>query len=131
MPRRRTEDAVRVVMTDHFIQRVRPGRDLTAPRLEAATLAAKHYPGEVALYYPAALPHVLGGEIEYPDTHLSEGLRLYRDLMETGPDELTMMAYVRAGYLHITVCAIGTTNTPSERSMLCRRRSRSLGIDSV
>ena len=48
MPRRRTEDAVHVVMTDHFIQRVRPARDLTAPLEEAATLAASHYQGEVA-----------------------------------------------------------------------------------
>ena len=63
MPRRRTEDAVHVVMTDHFIQRVRPARDLTAPLDEAATLAASHYQGEVALYYPPALPPT-------PDTEL-------------------------------------------------------------
>ena len=63
MPRRRTEDAVHVVMTDHFIQRVRPARDLTAPLDEATTLAASHYQGEVALYYPPALPPT-------PDTEL-------------------------------------------------------------
>ena len=52
-----------MVMTDHFIQRVRPARDLTAPLEEAATLAASHYQGEVALYYPPALPPT-------PDTEL-------------------------------------------------------------
>ena len=53
------------------------------------------------------LPVVFGGEIHYPDTHLRQGLRLYRDLVEDAPDELTMMAYFREGFLHITVCAIG------------------------
>lgn len=53
MPKRRTEDAVQVVMTDHFIQRLRPARDLTAPLDEATTLAANHYQGEVVPYYPA------------------------------------------------------------------------------
>lgn len=54
------------------------------------------------------LPTVFGGEIQYPDTHLRQGLRLYRDLVLDAPDELTMMAYVREGFLHITVCAIGS-----------------------
>ena len=31
MPKRRTDDAVHVVMTDHYIQRVKPDRDLLAP----------------------------------------------------------------------------------------------------
>src|SRR5208283_2375221 len=37
MPKRRTEDAVHVVMTDHFIRRVQPRRDLLAPIAEATT----------------------------------------------------------------------------------------------
>ena len=50
MPKRRTEDAVHVVMTDHYIQRTKPARDLVAP--------LKEVPDEpptaagVALYYP-------------------------------------------------------------------------------
>jgi len=31
MPKRRAEDAVHTVMTDHFIQRQKPSRDLLAP----------------------------------------------------------------------------------------------------
>jgi predicted CXXCH cytochrome family protein len=54
MPRRRADDAVRVVLTDHFIQRIRPARDLLAPLEEAATLTARHYQGEVVPYYPKA-----------------------------------------------------------------------------
>ncbi len=53
MPKRRTEDAVHSVMTDHYIQRRRPDRDLLAPRKEVPESVA--YRGEVALYYPPQL----------------------------------------------------------------------------
>ncbi|MSO23109.1 MAG: tetratricopeptide repeat protein [Acidobacteria bacterium] len=51
MPRRRTEDAVHVVMTDHLIQRNSPKRDPLAPVLE------EHSPkeGQVVTYRPETL----------------------------------------------------------------------------
>jgi tetratricopeptide (TPR) repeat protein len=49
MWKRRTEDAVHVVMTDHFIQRHKPDGDLLAALPEKAPA----YRGEVAAYYPA------------------------------------------------------------------------------
>jgi tetratricopeptide (TPR) repeat protein len=52
MPKRRTDDVVRVVMTDHYIQRHKPAGDLVAPRQESY----EPYGGEVALYYPPSLP---------------------------------------------------------------------------
>jgi predicted CXXCH cytochrome family protein len=76
MPRRRTEDAVRVVMTDHFIQRMRPARDLTAPLDEAATLAASHYQGEVVLYYPPALPPTPESELYLALAQVQQGANL-------------------------------------------------------
>jgi tetratricopeptide (TPR) repeat protein len=76
MPRRRTEDAVHVVMTDHFIQRVRPARDLTAPLEEADTLAASHYQGEVSLYYPAALPSTPDSELYLALAQVQQGANL-------------------------------------------------------
>jgi len=51
MPKRRTEDVVHVVMTDHRIQRRIPARDLLAPMREK-TDAEQLYRGEVVLYYP-------------------------------------------------------------------------------
>jgi len=51
MPKRRTEDVVHVVMTDHLIQRRTPARDLLAPRREK-TDEEQIYRGEVVLYYP-------------------------------------------------------------------------------
>jgi predicted CXXCH cytochrome family protein len=49
MPKRRTDDVVHVVMTDHLIRSYQPRRDLTAP------ISEKIEPergGEVAAYYP-------------------------------------------------------------------------------
>ena len=50
MPRRRAEDAVHGVMTDHHIQRHKPPRDLLAPLHEVHD---QQYRGEVVLYYPS------------------------------------------------------------------------------
>jgi len=55
MPKRRTDDAVHVVMTDHFIQRRKPEGDLLAPKAEVLESAATAYRGELVPYYPAPL----------------------------------------------------------------------------
>jgi len=52
MPKRRTEDAVYMVMTDHFIRTRQPAGDLVAARAESAT---PPYRGEVVPYYPVNL----------------------------------------------------------------------------
>jgi predicted CXXCH cytochrome family protein len=56
MPKRRTEDVVHVVMTDHYIQRRKPSRDLLAHLEERSGVEDKAYRGEVVLYYPPDLP---------------------------------------------------------------------------
>jgi len=56
MPKRRTDDVVRVVMTDHYIQRKKPSRDLLAPLAEQHDEKGGAYKGEVVLYYPPGLP---------------------------------------------------------------------------
>ena len=50
MPKRRTEDAVHVVMTDHFVQRRPVEEGLLAERAERS---GPEYEGEVVPYYPA------------------------------------------------------------------------------
>jgi predicted CXXCH cytochrome family protein len=55
MPKRRTEDVVHVVMTDHLIQR-RPPADLTSELAERHPIEAEEYRGDVVPYYPATLP---------------------------------------------------------------------------
>jgi len=52
MPKRRTDDVVHVIMTDHFIQRRKPARDLLAPLPEKPDTAQGAYRGSVVPYYP-------------------------------------------------------------------------------
>jgi tetratricopeptide (TPR) repeat protein len=55
MPKRRTQDVVHAVMTDHYIERRPPG-NLLAPLAERQEFDAKQYRGPVAPYYPSPLP---------------------------------------------------------------------------
>ena len=54
MPKRRTDDVVHAVMTDHLIQRRKPARDLLAPLAEPK-VEANAYRGEVIQYEPSPL----------------------------------------------------------------------------
>jgi tetratricopeptide (TPR) repeat protein len=59
MWKRRTDDAVHVVMTDHYIQRYKPRRDFLAPIKEDAI----PYQGEVIPYYPDSLAQIPNGDL--------------------------------------------------------------------
>ena len=63
MPKRRADDVIHAVMTDHYIQRHKPNRDLLAPLSERMENDDTRYRGEVVLYYPPELPAT-------PDTEL-------------------------------------------------------------
>lgn len=56
MPKRRTDDVVHAVMTDHLIQRRKLARDVLAEMPERRQTDATAYRGSVALYYPSTLP---------------------------------------------------------------------------
>jgi Flp pilus assembly protein TadD len=55
MPKRRTDDVVHAVMTDHWIQRRQPEGNPTAPKPEIEESTENKYQGEVVPYYPAPL----------------------------------------------------------------------------
>ena len=55
MPKRRGEVAIHTILTDHYIQRTKPTRDLLAPMAPGAPSSASPA-GELALYYPPKLP---------------------------------------------------------------------------
>ncbi len=57
MPKRRTEDIVHIVMTDHLIQRKPPAGDLLADLPEHHEDARTSYHGEVVPAYPNPLPN--------------------------------------------------------------------------
>jgi tetratricopeptide (TPR) repeat protein len=56
MPKRRTEDVVHAVITDHWIQRKIPTRNLLAEMPERHLTSAEEYHGEIVPYYPSPLP---------------------------------------------------------------------------
>lgn len=79
MPKRRTEDVVHAVMTDHLIQRTAP-RDALTQIAEREEFDTNQYRGEVARYYPATL---LGEDTLYlavaqvnQNSNLAKGLPL-------------------------------------------------------
>ncbi len=71
MPKRRTDDAVHVVMTDHYIQRVKPDRDLLAPMAEVAN--EPQGKDGVAPYYPSPLPHSAENELYTATAEVKHG----------------------------------------------------------
>jgi predicted CXXCH cytochrome family protein len=79
MPKRRTDDVVHVVMTDHLIQRQKPAGDFLVPKAEV--LEVPRYQGEVIPYYPASLA-------DTPENELYTGVaqvRYHRNLTEGLP----------------------------------------------
>jgi predicted CXXCH cytochrome family protein len=72
MPRRRTEDVIHVVVTDHLIQRKRPAGDLLAARQEKR----ETYRGPVVPYYPATLPRTAEGELYLAVAQVKQGSNL-------------------------------------------------------
>ena len=76
MPGRRTDDVVHVVMTDHYIQRRKPPRDLLAPRRETHDTEASAYHGEVVPYYPAPLPATSLSELYLAVAQIQNGAGL-------------------------------------------------------
>ena len=90
MPKRRAEDVVHVVMTDHYIQRHKPAGDLLAPLEESY----QPYVGEVALYYPPSLPEGAGRDLYLgmaqvvQKTNLEGGVEMLQLAIDTHqPDE--------------------------------------------
>jgi tetratricopeptide (TPR) repeat protein len=89
MPKRRAEDAVHVVMTDHYIQRRKPPRDLLADRTEAENAKRGDYRGEVVLYYPQKLPSTSDNELYQAvaqvqqRSNLTAGIRRLQQAIET------------------------------------------------
>jgi FAD/FMN-containing dehydrogenase len=65
------------------------------------------------------LPAAWGGLIGYETAHMADALRLYRDVMATAPDELTLMYFlsdetVSEGAAFMTVCFAGDTAAAEE-----------------
>jgi predicted CXXCH cytochrome family protein len=71
MPKRRTDDVVHGVMTDHYIQRLKPDRDLLAPKAEVFNEATGR--DGIVAYYPPQLPHTAENELYLATAEVKHG----------------------------------------------------------
>jgi tetratricopeptide (TPR) repeat protein len=75
MPKRRTDDVVNVVMTDHYIQRKPTVTSLLVPG-EETDFAHNAYRGEVVLYYPPTLPSTPENDLYVALAQVQQGSNL-------------------------------------------------------
>ncbi len=80
MPKRRTDDGIHIVMTDHLISRRPPAGDLLADKPERAETAANSYKGEVVPYYPPKPPATEGNELTVAVAQIREQSNLKNGL---------------------------------------------------
>ncbi len=106
MPKRRTDDAIHVVMTEHLITRQPPPGDLLAEKKERAETGADSYKGEVVLYYPRKLATTADNELIVAvaqvreKSNLTKGLpRLAAAIEKYHPSEPAYYAELAEGYL--------------------------------
>lgn len=104
MAKRRPDDAVHVVMTDHFIRRKQPAKDLLAPKKE---LHHDPYKGRVVPYYPPDLPDTPDNELlvaaaqVVSQSNLEEGIReLEQAISEHKPDVVDYQYELAEAYGH-------------------------------
>jgi predicted CXXCH cytochrome family protein len=76
MPKRRTDDVVHVAMTDHYIQRRKPARDLLAPLAERVETDDNAYKGRVELYYPQKVQDDALRELYWAVAQVRQGANL-------------------------------------------------------
>ncbi len=81
MPKRRTDDVVHVIMTDHFIQRRKPARDLLAPMAEKHDTPRTAYRGPVVPYYPKQM----SDPVYLAIAQVSEGSNLDEGILQLEP----------------------------------------------
>jgi predicted CXXCH cytochrome family protein len=82
MPKRRTEDVVHVVATDHYIQRRKPAGDLLADRAERQETGANKYRGPVVLYYPEKLPQTAENDFDIAVAQVKQGSNLAQGIVQ-------------------------------------------------
>jgi len=105
MPKRRTDDVVHVVMTDHFIQRHKPEGDLVAAKPEVIESPENTYRGEVVPYYPVLLAdapkdtlYMAAAQVR-DQKNLKEGLPRLASLLDRyRPEQAGFYAELAQGY---------------------------------
>jgi len=106
MPKRRTDEAVHIVMTDHYIRRQPLSGDLLAEKEVTRESPATPYRGEVVPFYPAHLPATPENTLDFAvaqirdRSNLKEGLPRLAGLIEKyHPPAAGYYADLAEGYL--------------------------------
>ena len=88
MPKRRADDVVHAVMTDHLIQRRKPARDLLADVPEPSDTDAGSYRGEVVPYYGSDGLYTAVAQVS-EKSNLAAGIpRLKREIEKQHPAQV-------------------------------------------
>lgn len=99
MPKRRTDDVVHAVMTDHRIQ-ARPAQGLLRPKAERSTLREVSYEGTVVPYYPATADALYAAVAQVAQgSNLATGIeRLESAITDHNPDDAEFYFDLGAAY---------------------------------
>jgi len=97
MPKRRTDDAVHVVMTDHLIAKRPPAGDLLAEKAERAETAGSSYQGEVVPYYPSKLASTADNDLTVAVAQVRDQSNLKKGVPELAA-EIAKYRPTRPGY---------------------------------
>ncbi|MDE0622487.1 MAG: tetratricopeptide repeat protein [Bryobacterales bacterium] len=99
MPKRRTDDVVHAVMTDHRIQ-ARPALGLLRPKAERSTLREVSYEGTVVPYYPATADALYSAVAQVAQgSNLAAGIeRLESAIGDHNPDDAEFYFDLGAAY---------------------------------
>ncbi len=106
MPKRRTDDVIHVVMTEHLIPRLPPAGDLLAEKNERAETGADSYKGDVVAYYPPKLPANADNDLTIAVAQVREQSNLTKGLPQLAaaiekyrPKQPAYYAELAQGYL--------------------------------
>ncbi len=118
MPKRRTEDVVHVVMTDHLIQRRKPAGDLLATRAERH---ADSYRGPVVLYYPDTVEPAIDRDHYLALAQVAQGSNIAR-----GIDQLEKAATNYGNQrpqIYVDLAAAYAANNANDQALAAYRKS--------
>ena len=104
MPRRRGEYATQIVLTDHYIQRQKPLRDLLAPLPPNSQSQAKT---ALALYYPEQLPHANHKRLYLALAEAEDGTNNSSRHAPRLQEAITQLAPNESGYFSATAIGAG------------------------
>ena len=121
MPKRRTEDVVHVVMTDHLIQRRKPVGDLLATRSERHAKPGDGYRGPVVLYYPNTIEPSLDRDHYVALAQVAQGSNIARGIEQL--DKAAQTHGSQRPQIYVDLAAAYAANGDTAQALATYRKS--------